>query len=344
MTYRMFKKYEVETRILAPKKFKSKTIKTEIRVDPLTGKTSRITADRAVGDKTENEDQSYLQRVKDTEKDCPLCYNNIEKVTPKFPKDINEHGRFKYRNSILFPNLFPYDRYSAVSTFSDSHFIEIGEFSPDDYVDTFMNSRQYFRKVFSLDNSIRYSAITQNYLPSSGGTLIHPHLQVNVFTTPTNYLDELFRNSRNYFIANSRCFWEDLIDAEEKIGERFISRKQKIIWLTPFAPQGRKEVWAIFEDASDFRDIDAEEIANLSQGIVAVQKYYRDMGENSFNLGIYSISDAISSYRLLFRIVARANFSQYYRNDQSYFEVILGESATDEFPEDISSDLKKYFE
>lgn len=340
----MFKKYEIETRILTPKKFKSKTIKTEIRFDPLTGKTSRITSDRCVGDKTENNDQTFLERIKDTAVDCPLCYKNIEKVTPKFPKDISEDGRFKYRNSILFPNLFPYDRYSAVSTFSSSHFIEIGEFSPDDYVDTFMNSRQYLRKVFSLDNTIRYSAITQNYLPSSGGTLIHPHLQINVFTTPTNYLDDLFRNSRNYFIANSRCFWEDLIDIEEKVGERFICKKQGIVWLTPFAPQGRKEVWAIFEDSSDFRDIDTDEIANLSQGIVAIQKYYRDMGENSFNLGLYSISDAISSYRLLFRIVARANFSEFYRNDQSYFEVILGESATDEFPEDISRDLKNYFE
>ena len=340
----MFKKYEIETKVLAPKKFRLKRIKTEIRVDPLTGKTSRITTNRAVGDKIEDENQTYIQRIKDTEKNCPLCYDNIEKVTPKFPKDICEDGRFTYKNSILFPNLFPYDRYSAVSTFSKSHFIEIGKFSTDDYVDTLINSRQYLRKVFSIENNIRFSAITQNYLPSSGGTLIHPHLQVNVFTTPTNYLDELLRNSRNYFIANSRCFWEDLIKTEEEIGERFICKKHGIIWLTPFAPRGRKEVWAIFEEASDFREIDTEEISLLSKGIVAVQKYYRDMGENSFNLGIYSISGSISSYRLLFRIVARANFSEFYRNDQSYFEVILGESATDEFPEDISFELKKYFE
>ena len=47
---------------------------------------------------------------------------------------------------------------------------------------------------------------------------------------------------------------------------------------------------------------------------------------------------------MLVRMVVRTRFVPYARNDQSFFEVILGESATDEFPETIAGDLRKLFQ
>ena len=50
-------------------------------------------------------------------------------------------------------------------------------------------------------------------------------------------------------------FWDELIEREEAAGERFVARTGGIVWLCPFAPQGQKEVWAVFEERSDFREL-----------------------------------------------------------------------------------------
>ena len=340
----MFEKIEVESRLVPAGKSKSTGIKTEIRIDPLTGRTSRITASRGNDTPIDFDNPPYRDQVRNSEKGCPFCYEKLEKATPTFPKEITPEGRFTCNNSILFPNLNPYGRYSAVATFSPAHFIEIGSFETDMYVDAFTNSVAYLNAVFSHDEEVTASAVTQNYLPSSGGTLIHPHLQINAFVNPTNYLKELEISSKNYFINESSSYWSRLIETETERDERLISVQDGLIWLTPFAPRGFLEVWAVSPDYADIRNIRKNILYTLSEGIIAVQKYYRSRGKNSFNLAVYSIPKASLSYRLLVRIVARANYSPYERNDQSYFEVMLGESATDEFPERIAQDVKKFFQ
>ncbi len=338
----MFKKFEEEAFIIRPGEKAPVGIKTEIRVDPLTGDTARITLHRVDDPPVDFDNPPYRERVRESKKGCPFCPGRIEKATPSFPPDLVAEGMFIRNKSILFPNLFPYGRHSAVSTFSPEHFIEIGDFTPAEYTDNLINARAYISRVFEADPGVRYAAVTQNYLPSSGGTLIHPHFQINIVAIPTNFLRALSVGSRDYLIDRGRCFWEHLIEREEHTKERIISRHGDVAWLTPFAPRGQKEVWAIFENRSDFRDVSDWELADLSEGIVAVQAYYRHTGNNAFNLGIYSVAGAESSYRLLMRMMVRTKFAPFARNDQSYFEVILGEAATDEFPEKIASDLKKY--
>jgi len=341
---KMFEKIEVESKLIPAGKSKAQRIKSEIRIDPLTGRTSRITASRGNDTPIDFDDPPYREHVRNSEKTCPFCYERLEKTTPTFPKEITPEGRFVYNNSILFPNLNPYGRYSAVATFSPTHFIEIGSFDPDMYVDTFTNSISYLNAVFTHDEEVTASAVTQNYLPSSGGTLIHPHLQINAFVNPTNYLKELEVSSRNYFINESSSYWDRLIEEETERGERLISIRDGLVWLTPFAPRGFLEVWAVSQDLADIRDMQASLLRSLAEGIIAVQRYYKDKGKNSFNLAAYSIPKASLSYRLLIRMMARTNYVPWERNDRSYFEVMLGEAATDEFPERIAQDVKKFFQ
>jgi len=339
----MFKKYEVESHILTPNRFWLDKIKTEIRIDPLTGDTVRITVPRFPDPPFDTQNGQYLNAIAESEKECPFCADRLDSLTPRFPPEIHPEGRIVHESSILIPNLFPYDRYSGVAIFSSAHFTEIGNFRPEEYIDAFINIRDYLRNIFASDHDLRSSAVTQNYLPSSGGTLIHPHLQVNAFSIAPNYLNRLYIASRNYYIEKSHSFWEKLIEAELKAGERVVHKEEGIIWLTPFAPRGFLETWAIFEKLSDFRDAGGYEIVRLAHGILKIQNYYRAMGKNSFNFGIYSIRDTAISYRMLLRMVARTNFYPFARNDQSYFEVILGEGATDKAPEQIARELKEFF-
>ena len=340
----MFTEYSEESRIIRPTETQPVTVTTRIRIDPLTKHTVRITPRRTDDPPIDFSNPPYREHVAESGPTCPFCPGRIGETTPRFPPEICGEGRFVFAGSILFPNLFPYGRHSAVAVFSPAHFIEIGEFTGNEYRDAFINARGYIERVFTIDPEVRFSAVTQNYLPSSGGTLIHPHLQINIFVTPTNYLRELSDCSARYHTETGRSFWDDLVQKEEALGGRWIARTGPIAWFTPFAPQGQKEVWAVFEGRSDFREITDNELAILSGGIVSVQRYYRDTGNNSFNLGAYSIAGQDSDYRLLVRMVVRTKYIPYARNDQSYFEVILGEAATDEFPEKIASDLKKYLD
>jgi galactose-1-phosphate uridylyltransferase len=339
----VFEKREEETRIIPPGETRPVTIRTEIRTDPLTGRTVRITPRRAGEPPIDFADPPYRGRVAESRLTCPFCPERVLEATPRFVPEIIPDGRFVCGESILFPNLSPYGRHSAVSTFSPDHFIEIGQFTEDRYRDNFINARRYIGRVFEVDPAVRYAAVTQNYLPSSGGTLIHPHLQINLFVTPTNYLREMEECSTSFLERTGRPFWTELVQREGNLGERFIARTGAIAWLAPFAPQGQKEVWAVFGEKSDFRELSDDELSTLARGILAVERYWRDTGNNGFNLGIYSVAGRQES-RLLLRMLLRTRFVPYARNDQSYFEVILGEAATDEFPEKIAADLKKWFE
>jgi UDPglucose--hexose-1-phosphate uridylyltransferase len=340
----VFKKHEEKTRIILPGKTRPVTIMTEVRIDPLTGRSVRITRRRSNDPPIDFANPPYRGHVEASKSSCPFCPGRIMDATPRFDPEIAPEGRFTFGESILFPNTSPYGPHSGVSTFSPAHFIEIGEFSEPHYRDTFINARRYIDRVLAVDPDVRYAAVTQNYLPSSGGTLIHPHLQINLFVTPTNYLRELATCSEAFLKETGRPFWDELVGREEASGERFIARTDGIVWLCPFAPAGQKEVWAIFEGRSDFRELSDKELSVLARGILSVQRYWRDEGNNGFNLGIYSIAGLAKSYRMLMRMVVRTRFVPYARNDQSYFEVILGESATDEFPEKIAADIRKYFE
>jgi galactose-1-phosphate uridylyltransferase len=111
-----------------------------------------------------------------------------------------------------------------------------------------------------------------------------------------------------------------------------------------FAPRGFLEVWAVADAVADIRDMQPPLLRGLAEGVIAVQKYYKSKGKNSFNLAVYSIPKASLSYRLLIRMLARTNYIPWERNDRSYFEVMLGEAATDEFPERIAQDVKKFFQ
>ena len=162
-------------------------------------------------------------------------------------------------------------------------------------------------------------------------------------STPTNYLRVLDERSAAYLKETGRPFWDELIGTKRPPGSGSSPGPAAIVWLCPFAPQGQKEVWAVFEETVGLPGASDGELSTLAGGILSVQRYWRDTGNNGFNLGIYSIAGAGDHYRMLVRMVVRTRFVPYARNDQSFFEVILGESATDEFPETIAADLRGYF-
>ena len=164
----------------------------QIRVNPISDRTSRITFSR-VNEKEAGEDRlpSPPPDAQQTAR-CPFCRPQVLVRTPRLIPQIHPAGRMFRGESLLFPNLFPYGAYSAVSLFDNTHFVEIGTATERSYADCLVNCVDYLKRVSRHDPSAAYMAITQNHLPSAGGSMVHPHLQVHADQIGSNHHRFLF--------------------------------------------------------------------------------------------------------------------------------------------------------
>ena len=88
----------------------------EVRWDPLTGHTSRVLGvPRGLMPPNEEDLEAIARKTADG---CPFCGDRLEARTPRFPADLHPDGRMRRGQAVLFPNLFAYSRFSAVSVYS----------------------------------------------------------------------------------------------------------------------------------------------------------------------------------------------------------------------------------
>lgn len=171
-----FQAHQRETHMLNPQKdMEPRSIRSEIRTDPLTGRTARICHFMEL--KWEKPD--FDQIVQGTDKFCPFCPDHILKVTPCFPEDVLPQGRMQQDDMVLFPNIAPYDSLSAVATMSSTHYIPTQELTADRIARALKFVMGFFRHLHDSGHPESvYHVVNWNYMPPSGSSLIHPHLQV----------------------------------------------------------------------------------------------------------------------------------------------------------------------
>ena len=340
-----FKSREIVVKFRHPQKgFEEVEVGSEVRWDPLTGRAGRITAHRTLDIPVERGLPDISGIVEESRKGCVFCPPLLDVFTPKLPGGIFSTDKLDHKGTVLFPNLFPYGAASAVCIFGrDLHFIEIGKIGAELQVATFTNCVEYIRRYRGHNPALLYSSITQNYLPSSGGSFVHPHFQVQVDDFPAQHQFDMLDGARKYFQETDSNFWEDLIAEEKRRGERWIGRTGGWAWYTPFAPKGFKEAAAALPNRKCVTECSEAELLDLCRGIENVERYYSRAGCNSFNFALYSMSTPDPAWTLNFRILIRANWQPWYRNDRSFHEVMLGEAAVPEPPERIAEHLRPYF-
>lgn len=305
----------------------------EVRTDPVTGRTARVTLARSA------EKEPGTGRLPPAPPDaggsatCPFCPPQRDRLTPTFLADFAPVGRLVNGASVLFPNLFPYGGHSAVSLFDDRHFVEIGTASSARYTDCLVNCQRYLIRVAQTDPAAVFMAITQNHLPSAGGSLLHPHLQVHADRVATNHLRFLEKRAADYRRTTGRYLFSDLLAAELSNGVRIIGRTGDWHWLAAFAPEGFHEVWAILPQCLSLAAVSAAQWRDLAEGIVCTQRYYRSRNRNGYNLGLAAVARPDSALELRLRMVVRGNYAQWVRSDHTGYEVMLGDMATFEAPE-----------
>lgn len=316
----------------------------EIRTNPITLRTSRVTLSRI--DEKEKGTETLPSPPPDANQkaECPFCQPQVMSQTPRHMDDLLPTGRLVQGDSILFPNLYPYGRYSAVSLFDDSHFVEIGMASVSSYRDSFLNSAAYLRRILTSDPKAMYMAITQNHLPSAGGSLLHPHLQVHADRVASNHHRFLGPRAMEYFSATGSRLFADYAEHEKQDGQRYIGTTGSWQWMAAFAPEGFYEIWGILPDCVSLKKLRQEDWENLASGVIRTQKFYRSLCRNGYNLGLLSIENDNDYLEMRAVILARSNFAPWVRNDHTGYEVMLGDMATFVQPEQTARLARKFWD
>ena len=79
----------------------------EIRTNPITGRTSRITPSRGLEREPGTERLPEPPPDSEATNNCPFCHPQLERQTPQLSPALHAEGRLVRGESVLFPNLFP---------------------------------------------------------------------------------------------------------------------------------------------------------------------------------------------------------------------------------------------
>jgi len=315
----------------------------EIRTHPITGRTCRISFSRSEERETGTDRLPEPPPEADNTADCPFCLPQVAEKTPQLNPDLEIGGRLVEGSSLLFPNLFPYGSYSAVSLFDDRHYVEIGTATRSSYTDSLLNCRNYLARVRRHDPQAVYQAVTQNHLPSAGGSLVHPHLQINADAIPSNQQRVLQEAAERYQRRTGGLLYSAYLQHERAEGSRYIARIGDWEWMAAYAPEGFYELWAILPQATSLGQLSDGQCRDLARGILCAQKYYRSLNRNGYNFGLLVVETPASLLELRATLIVRSNYAPWARNDHSGFEVMLGDMATFTAPEETAADARHFF-
>lgn len=339
-----FKAQKKETVVLNPlKEMARRSIPSEIREDPLTGRTARICHFM----KLHWEKPDFESMVAGTEKICPFCADKVMKVTPCFPSEIVPEGRMTAEDMVLFPNIAPYDSLGAVATMGARHYTPMLELTTDRMAKAFGLAMDFFKRLETLSHPESvYHLINWNFMPPSGSSLIHTHLQVFATSSAPNLMREELTAARSYMDQNRTNYWGDLVAHEKMAGERYLGRIGRTEWLLSYAPFGvAGDVTAVVDGISSTLELTDQDLGDISKGFARLMKAYDKMGIYSFNMNFFTGRPNDDFYRFHLVFSPRTFFNQALGTpDIGALRNLFNETLCMAYPEDITRMLKPEFE
>lgn len=338
-----FKKVVKDAEFFDPfNEFKLTKRPTEIRTDPLLGNTVRIIYFPVT--LPPPPDQKPIADA--TKPFCPFCRPAVFEKTPRFKEDLIPGGRIEVGSAVLFPNAFPYDAFSAVTAVGEEHFVPIDSFTTELLTDAFSASCEFMNKVHKKYPEYRHHSINMNYMPTAGGSIIHPHMQIIVGDVPTNYQRKLTERAAAYRKGQGKDYFEELAKEEERLGERFIAKDGGIVYLAAFAPMGITEFLALFEGGKEMTatgEVVRGKFEALASGIRSILGYLHSLNFMSFNMSIYFADPEKPEYPAHVRIVPRTLLPPMGASDINFFEMLHHEVLTIINPEEAAKGAREYF-
>ena len=339
-----FLSHQKETVILNPAKdMAERRIPSEIRMDPLTGRSARICHFMPL--KWPKPD--FQQMVAGTEKACPFCPDKVFQVTPCFPETIIPGGRMVSGDRVLFPNIAPYDSLGAVATLGARHYLPMTEIDPERMAKAFGLASDFFQRVHTIGHPESvYHVINWNYMPPSGSSLIHPHLQVFATAFAPNLMRQELEAAAAYTADTGGNYWDDLVARETEQDRRVLGTIGRSTWLAAYAPMGvAGDVLAVVDGARCTLDLTEADYEDIARGLAHCMAAYDRMGIYSFNMNFFTgaAEDDHARFHLLFS--PRTFFNQALGTpDIGALRNLFNETLCMAFPEDIADAIRPEFE
>ncbi len=305
----------------------------DVRVDPLTRHSSRILPHRGLMAANDFDLEAFAQK---SQSRCPFCPERINLLTPKLSPAIHRDGRIVVGEAVLFPNLHAYSSHSCVSVYSPQrHYLPLEDMAEHLIADNLSTQVAHARAVITADPVSRWASINANHMLPSGSSLFHPHLQGIVDSEPTTV-------QRMLSEVPARRF-DDYLETERRIGERYLGDTGRVEWLVSFAPIAPAELRAFVADVCSPEELDADLVAELAHGLALALQTYAEIGFESFNLAIYGAPPETEGYRLNLRLASRSNLKPFYRSDSTFLERLHWEGAVDLAPEALAERIGDRF-
>jgi UDPglucose--hexose-1-phosphate uridylyltransferase len=310
------------------------------RRDPLTGASARI----LTGVKLQPPTRPDLTELVAKPAFCPFDREHLETATVPFPAELTAEGRIRLGRAVVVPNIMAYATHSAVGIYDPGrHFLDLDDLTPSIVGDALAAMVRHAQAVRRLDATAVWSSINGNYLPPSGASLVHPHVQSAHDAHGLTGQRVLAEKSKAW---NERHgpYWAALAE-QEADGPRWVGRTGRVAWLTPFAPGGFHEVWGVVSGAADVTELTGEDCQALGQGLSQVLAAYRTWNLASFNFGVIGGGPQAreQGYQVVAKVVSRSNPEPMYRSDATYFERLYGEALIDLSPEEVAAGVRVRF-
>ena len=298
----------------------------DVRIDPLTGHSSRILPERGLMPANELDLAAF---ARENQPRCPFCPERIDSLTPKLPAAIHPDGRIARGEAVLFPNLHAYSSHGCVSVYSPRlHYLPLEDMTERLVANNLLTQVAHAEAVIAADPEARWASINANHMLPSGSSLFHPHLQGIVDSQPTTLQRMLVEVPAERF--------EAYLQTERRAGERYLGDTGRVEWLVSFAPIAPAELRAFIRGISSPVELDEDLVVELASGLVLALNAYAEMGFESFNLAVYGAPPGIDGYPLNLRVACRSNLSAFYRSDSTFLERLHWEGAIDLPPETVA--------
>jgi galactose-1-phosphate uridylyltransferase len=339
-----FRAQTKRARLHDPRKgFALTEIESEVRQDPLTGDSARIChfAMRA----PPAPDLAAIDAL--SRPGCPFCPERLEAITPRFPEDLVPGGRLRRGDATLVPNLFPYDDYSAIAVLCSEHVQPMDAMPERLIADGLAVAREFIGITAGrVGGGAAYGIVTWNYMPASGGSQVHPHMQVITTATPGNALARQHAAAEAFRSRTGRVYADALI-AAERDGPRWIGEQGRVAWVAPFAPTGvLGDAMGVIRDRATLLDLDDADIADFATSLVRVLKAFAARGLWSFNLCLLPDAFGVAPRRhwVTARLLPRFYLNpKLHVSDASYLQLLLDERFAMLTPEEVAADLRARF-
>jgi UDPglucose--hexose-1-phosphate uridylyltransferase len=305
----------------------------EVRLDPLTGHSSRILPERGLMPASDFDLAAF---ARESQPSCPFCPDRVDRLTPTLPPAIHPDGRIVRGEAVLFANLHAYSSHSSVSIYSPRlHYLPLQAITGPLLADNLATQVAYAKAVMAADPPSVWGSVNANHMLPSGSSLFHPHMQGIVDSQPTTMQRMLADVPAERF--------GDYLAAERRSGERYLTNTGRIEWVVSFAPVAPAELRAFMAGISSPAELDDGGIDELAHGLALALNTYAEMGFQSFNCAIYGAPPGTKGYPLNLRLAARSNLKPFYRSDSTFLERLHWEGAVDLPPESFARRIGERF-